>query len=63
MTQQPAAGQPAGARPWTAPRLLMLAGAVCFLLAALLAGGVLDFSPALAWAFGGFCAWMLSAVA
>jgi hypothetical protein len=40
--------------------LLFIAG-ICFLLAALIAAGIVDgIGPDLAWAFGGFSAWTLS---
>jgi hypothetical protein len=42
-----------------ASRLLMIAGFACFVIAALIAGGVLH-GPDLAWVFGGFAAWSAS---
>ena len=40
--------------------LLMFVSAVCFLIAALTAAFGIDIGPALAWAFGGFAAWVLA---
>ena len=42
-------------------RVLLVIGAICFFLAAIIICGAKIFdSPAWAWAFGGFAAWMLS---
>jgi hypothetical protein len=59
-----APGQPgypgySGRSPWFIFRFLCFLGFICFVIAALIAGGVIH-GPDLAWAFGGFAAWMLA---
>ena len=59
--QQPA--QPAvfyASRPVTLIRVLFFIAFVCFLIAALSEAFHIHIGPALAWAFGGFAAWMLT---
>lgn len=56
------APQPAPVTPgaWTARRILLVAAAVLFTVAALCAGGVITGWSDLAFASGGFAAWALS---
>jgi hypothetical protein len=44
---------------WPVSRLFMLAAFVCFLIAALCAGGVVSW-PMWAWGFGGFASYALA---
>lgn len=64
MTQQPTTAAPRPGVPtpgyWPPSRILLVIAAACFLIAALLAAGVFDFSPASAWVLGGVCAVILS---
>jgi len=59
MSTQP--GQPVqhtGA--WWLVRVLLVAGCICFVVAALAEDGVFTGQMPLAWAFGGFAAWVLA---
>ena len=57
----PAQPQPAVMTPLSLRRVLLVAGAVLFVLAALAAGGdTLGGIPDWTWGFAGFAAWVLS---
>lgn len=57
----PAQPQPVVVTPFSLRRILLVAGAVLFVLAAFAAGGdLLGGIPAWSWAFGAFGAWCLS---
>lgn len=59
-TEQPAR-RAAFSGSWSVNRLLLFIGGICFLIATLSAASLLkEAGPSLAWAFGGFSAWMLS---
>lgn len=58
MTPQP---QPAVvAAAWTLRRVLLVVSCILFVVASLCSGGVITGWSALAFAFGGFAAWVLS---
>jgi len=42
--------------------VLLVVAFACLLIAALTAAGIVAIGPALAWAFGGFAAWLLAQV-
>jgi hypothetical protein len=60
-TEKPIRRRFAFSGPWGLNRIVLLVGGICFLIAALSAADILNqVGPDLAWAFGGFSAWILS---
>jgi hypothetical protein len=64
-----APGQPGYVAPgpypytyWMFARVLLVIGAICFAIAAMVAGGIFH-GPMWAWGFGGFAAWTLAKAA
>jgi hypothetical protein len=63
MSQQPVA-RPAYTRPaiYGANRLLFFVGGVCMLISSLVAAGIFNIGPWIAWALGAVAAWFFSYV-